>query len=107
MSKQLYVIDFSSLILSLHVMNKDGRRKIHHVMDSPIHGKHDSVSCNSVLHCVCKLQSFFVSTCNLFSQYLLYNSIFLLLLLCRAVTQKVVGVQGCNLATTCTQLSGL
>ena len=32
--------------------------KTHHVMDSPIHGEHDGASCNSVLHCVCKLQSF-------------------------------------------------
>ena len=54
-SKQSYVIDFSSLILSLYVVKKGGRRKTYHVMDFSIHGKHNSVSCNSVLHCVCKL----------------------------------------------------
>ena len=32
--------------------------KTHHVMDSPIHGEHNGASCNSVLRCVCKLQSF-------------------------------------------------
>ena len=58
MSKRLYAIDFPSLILSLYVVKKGGRRKTHHVMDSPIHGKHDGVSCNSTLYCVCKLQSF-------------------------------------------------
>ena len=49
---------FSSLILSLYVVKKGGRRKTHHVTDSPIHGKQDGASCNSVLYCVCKLQSF-------------------------------------------------
>ena len=68
--------------------------KTYPVMDSPIHGEHDGASCNSVLHCVGKLQPFFVSTCNLFSQFLLYKSIFLLLLLCRGVTPKVFGIQG-------------
>ena len=97
---------FSSLISSLYVVKKGGRRKCHHVMDSPIRGEHDGASCNSVLHCVCKLVVF-VSTCNLFSQYLLYKSIFLLLLLCRAVALKVVSIQGRNLARACTQLSRL
>ena len=57
-SKRSYAIHFSSLISSLYVVKKSGKRKTYHVMDSPIHGEHDGASCNSVLHCVCKLQSF-------------------------------------------------
>ena len=56
--RHVEAVDFSSLILSLYVVKKGGRRKSHHVMDSAIHGEHDGASCNSVLHCVCKLQSF-------------------------------------------------
>ena len=52
------MINFSSLISSLYVVKKGGRRKTHHAMDSPIHSEHDGASCNSVLHCVCKLQTY-------------------------------------------------
>jgi len=34
-----------------------------------------------------------VSTCNLFSKYIVYKLIFLLLLLHRAVTPKVIGIR--------------
>ena len=57
-SKRLYVIDFSSLILSLYVVKKGGKRKNTPCNGLPIHGEHDGASCNPVLHCVCKLQSF-------------------------------------------------
>ena len=56
--KQLYVINTSSLMLSLYVVQKGVGEKTHQVMDSPIHGKHNGARRNSVLHCVCKLQSF-------------------------------------------------
>ena len=35
---------FSSLISSLYVVKKGSSRKNSHVMDSPIHGEHDSAS---------------------------------------------------------------
>jgi len=41
-----------------------------------------------------------VSACNLFSLYLLYKSIFLLLLLCRAVTSKAFRIRSRNFAST-------
>ena len=40
------------------VVKKGDRKKTYPVIDSRIPGKHDGVSCNSVLHCVSKLQPF-------------------------------------------------
>ena len=49
-------ICFSPTLYAAKIVDK---RKTYLAMDSPIHDKHDGVSCNSVLNFVCKLQSFF------------------------------------------------
>jgi len=56
--------------------------KTYPVIDAPVHGKYDGASYYSVWHSIRKLCLF------LFSQCLLYKSIFSLLLLCRAITPK-------------------
>ena len=48
------------------------------------------ISTQCVILLIRKLQTNLVSACNLFS-HLMYKSIFLLLLLCRAVSPKVIG----------------
>ena len=56
--KRSYAIDFSSLISSLYAVRVAIEETTYPVMDSPIHGEHNGASCNSVLHCICKVQPF-------------------------------------------------
>ena len=58
MSKQLYAIDITSLILSYYVMKKVIGKNSQQAVDFPIHGKDNGAGCSSVLHCVHKLQLF-------------------------------------------------
>jgi len=64
------------------------------VIYSLVHGKHDSANFESLHYSIHKLH---LSKCNLFSLCLLYKSIFLLLLLCRAVTMKLKHIWVCRL----------
>jgi len=79
---------FPSLILSKFIMKNGDTSKTCISLDSPIHGEHSGASYKSLHHFI---HNAFVSTCNLFSLYLKYKLIFLLLLLCRAAIQKVFG----------------
>ena len=86
-SKRLYVIGFFTDFISVY----SDTRKIYPSMDSH---KHNGTNCKFVCNCICKLQIF----CMRMFLYLLYKLIFLLLLLCRAVTPKVTGIKDWNFA---------
>ena len=85
-SKQLFMIAVSLWISTLFVVMQEITYQVIH---SSAHGKHDGANFESVHHSIHKLDPLLVSTCNLFSLYLLCKSIFLWLLLCRVVTSKV------------------
>ena len=81
MSKQSYAINFLKQILPLYAVKKI-KGQTYPVSDSPIHGKHHGESCSSTPQSVTIA---LVSTC--------YKSIFLLLLLYRAVTPKLLAYE--------------
>ena len=82
--EQSYAIDFSSLISSLYVVKKGGRKKL--TMSWTFLFMANTMVQVATLYCIA------------FVSYSCFCKIFLLLLRYRAVTPKVVGIQGRNLA---------
>ena len=72
------------------VCSKEIQEKTYTTLVCRIHGKHDGINYNFVHYCIHKLSCFFASNCNWFSLHLMYKLIFLLLMLCRAITRKVL-----------------